>query len=276
MYSEDQPGAAGAVGQLRECTAQLVRLAKSRGVAVLLVGHVTKEGQLAGPRVLEHMVDTVLYFADDTASRFRVIRAVKNRYGAVNELGVFAMTETGLREVRNPSAIFLTRHARPVPGSVITVTRDGSRPLLCEVQALVAATQASNPRRVAVGMEHNRLALLLAILQRHAGVAMFDQDVFVNVVGGLMVSETALDLPVLMAALSSVRDRPVSPGLVAFGELGLAGEVRPVRAGEERLREAAKQGFGRAVVPAANAPRQAIDGIEVLPVASVHEVLALV
>jgi DNA repair protein RadA/Sms len=276
MYSESSPGAAGAVSQLRECAAQLVRLAKEGGPAVFLVGHVTKDGQLAGPRVLEHMVDTVLYFENDTASRYRVMRSVKNRFGPVNELGVFAMTEDGIREVKNPSAIFLTRHPKPVPGSVITVTREGTRPLLCEVQALVAETQASNPRRVAVGMEHNRLALLLAVLQRHAGVAMYDQDVFVNVVGGLTVNETALDLPVLLAVLSSVRNRAVPAELVAFGEVGLAGEVRPVRAGEERLREAAKQGFRRALVPVANAPRKAIEGLEVQAVASVHEVLALV
>jgi len=276
MVSEGVPGYAGSVSQVREGAAQLTRFAKQRGVTVVLVGHVTKEGTLAGPRVLEHTVDSVLYFENDAASRWRVIRAVKNRFGAVNELGVFAMTEDGLREVKNPSAIFLSRHPKPVPGSVVAVTREGSRPLLVEVQALVAAAATHNPRRLAVGIEPNRLALLLAVLSRHAGVATHDQDVFLNLVGGLTVNETALDLAVALAVLSSVRNRPVHPELVVFGELGLAGELRPVPHGEERLREAVKQGFKRVVLPAANAPRVVPAGIEVVPAHDLHAVLALV
>lgn len=263
VYTETLQSAPGAVGQLRESTAQLVRFAKQTGTAVFLVGHVTKEGTLAGPRVLEHMVDTVLYFEGDPGSPFRVIRAVKNRFGAVNELGVFGMTEGGLREVSNPSAIFLSRHKDEVPGSVVTVTREGSRPLLVEVQALVDESPLANPRRVALGLEQNRLAMLLAVLHRHGGVAMYDQDVYVNVVGGVRITEPSADLPVLLASLSSFRNRPLPRGLVVFGELGLAGEIRPVPSGQERLREAAKHGFDRAIIPKANAPRRAISGMRV-------------
>jgi DNA repair protein RadA/Sms len=256
LYAEALDSAPGSVSQLRECAAQLVRFAKGSGTTVILVGHVTKEGAIAGPRVLEHMVDTVLYFEHDAGSRYRILRAVKNRFGAVNELGVFAMTDAGLREVSNPSAIFLSRHEEPVPGSVITVTRQGSRPLLVEVQALVDASQIGNPRRVALGMESNRLAMLLAVLHRHAGVSLGDQDVFVNVVGGMRIQETAADLPLLLAAMSSLKGKPVAADLIVFGEVGLAGEIRPVQGGEERLQEAAKHGFRRALVPEANRPRK--------------------
>jgi len=265
VYTEELESSPGAVGQLREASARLVRFAKQSGTAVFLIGHVTKEGTIAGPRVLEHMVDTVLYFESEVGSRYRIVRAVKNRFGAANEIGVFAMTEEGLREVRNPSAIFLSRHEQPVAGSIVTVTREGSRPLLVEVQALVDESHLGNPRRVAVGLEPNRLALLLAVLHRHGGVAMYDRDVFVNIVGGMRIAETAADLPALLAALSSHRDRPIARETIAFGELGLAGEVRPVPYGEERLREAAKHGFRRALVPAGNAPRHAIEGMEVVP-----------
>lgn len=272
IHSESLQSAPGAVAQLRETAAQLVRLAKQTDIAVFLVGHVTKEGIIAGPRVLEHMVDTVLYFENDAGSRYRVIRAVKNRFGAVNELGVFVMADAGLKEVKNPSAIFLSKHDGPVSGSAVTVTREGSRPLLLEVQALVDSSHLGNPRRVAVGMEQNRLSMLLAVLHRHGGIAMADQDVFVNVVGGLRVAETAADLPVLLAALSSFRDRPLDAGLVMFGEVGLAGEVRPVYNGEERLREAAKHGFGRAIVPKGNAPRSLkIEGMKIVPVQRLSE-----
>jgi DNA repair protein RadA/Sms len=240
---------------------------------VLFIGHVTKEGQLAGPRVLEHMVDTVLYFEGDAGSRFRMIRAVKNRFGAVNELGIFAMTEQGLRAVANPSAIFLSRHEQPVSGSVILVTREGTRPLLVEVQALVAESHLSNPRRVAVGLDANRLAMLLAVLTRHGGPALYDHDVFVNVVGGVRVTETAADLPLVIAALSSFTDQPLPAGMVAFGEIGLAGELRPVPDGQQRLREAAKHGFGRAIIPAANAPKQTPKDLEVLPIRTLSEAL---
>ncbi|TDU25886.1 DNA repair protein RadA/Sms [Panacagrimonas perspica] len=258
LYTDTLDSAPGSVSQLRECAAQLVRQAKASGTTVILVGHVTKEGAIAGPRVLEHMVDTVLYFEHDPGSRFRLIRAVKNRFGAVNELGVFAMTDTGLKEVSNPSALFLSRHEEPVPGSVITVTRQGSRPLLVEVQALVDRSMVGNPRRVALGLEGNRLNMLLAVLHRHGGVALGDQDVFVNVVGGMRISEPAADLPLLLAALSSFRGRPLPTDLVVFGEVGLAGEIRPVQGGEERLVEAAKQGFKRALVPEANRPRKSV------------------
>lgn len=267
VFSEALSSAPGSVSQLRESAALLVRHAKASGTALILVGHVTKEGVIAGPRVLEHMVDTVLYFETERTSRFRVIRAAKNRFGAVNELGVFAMTDGGLREVANPSAIFLSRHDQAVPGSLVTVTREGSRPLLIEVQALVDASHLHNPRRLTLGPDANRLAMLLAVAHRHGGIALADQDVFVNVVGGMRVTETGLDLPVLLAALSSFRDRALPTDLVAFGELGLAGEIRPVPGCEERLREAAKHGFRRAIVPAGNAPRRGRDvGIEVVAV----------
>jgi DNA repair protein RadA/Sms len=274
MFTETLQSAPGSVAQLRESTAMLVRFAKHSGTAVLLVGHVTKEGAIAGPRVLEHMVDTVLYFENDAGSRYRVIRAVKNRFGAANELGVFAMTEDGLKEVKNPSAIFLSRHAEAVSGSAITVIREGSRPMLIEVQALVDDSQLSNPRRVAVGLDANRISMLLAVMHRHSGIAMAGQDVFVNVVGGLRVNETAADLPVLMAALSSFKDRPLPNDLILFGEVGLAGEIRPVYNGEERLREAAKHGFKRAIVPKGNAPRKGgVEGIEVIQVNRLSEAL---
>ena len=263
LYSEALQSAPGSVGQVRECAAQLVRYAKQTRTALFLVGHVTKDGQLAGPRVLEHMVDTVLYFEGESGSRYRVIRAVKNRFGAINELGVFAMTDKGLREVSNPSAIFLSRHETPVAGSVIMVAREGSRPLLVEMQALVDESHAPSPRRLALGLEQNRLAMLLATLHRHAGIAMYDQDVYVNVVGGVRVAETAADLAVLLSVVSSFRDRPLPQDLVVFGEVGLAGEIRPVPGGEDRLREAAKHGFRRAIVPRANAPRRPVKGMEV-------------
>ncbi len=273
VYTELLQSAPGSVGQVRESAAQLVRFAKHTGTALFLVGHVTKEGTLAGPRVLEHMVDTVLYFESDQGSRFRVIRAFKNRFGAVNELGVFAMTDRGLRQVGNPSAIFLSRHDEPVPGSVIMVTREGSRPLLVEVQALVDESHLSNPRRLTQGLDAGRLAMLLAVLHRHGGVATHDQDVFVNVVGGVRVSETGADLAVVLSVLSSLRDRPLSGDLVVFGELGLAGEIRPVQSGEDRLREAAKHGFRRAIVPRANAPRLTPEGLDVMAISRLQEAL---
>lgn len=276
VYTTILQSAPGSVAQVRESAAQLVRFAKQTGTVLFLVGHVTKEGTLAGPRVLEHMVDTVLYFEGDAGERYRVVRAIKNRYGAVNELGVFAMTDKGLKEVRNPSSIFLSRHEKPVAGSVVMVTMEGTRPLLVEVQALVDDSQLSNPRRVTLGLEQNRLAMLLAVQHRHGGIHMSDQDVFVNVVGGVRVSETAADLPVLLAVLSSFRDKPLPTDLIVFGEVGLAGEIRPVPNGQERLREAAKLGFKQAVVPAANAPKGSIKGINVYPVLRFSEAIDVV
>jgi len=273
ISSEELQSAPGGVAQVRECAARLVRHAKDQGVALFLVGHVTKEGTLAGPRVLEHMVDTVLYFEGEGTSRWRMVRAVKNRFGAVNELGVFAMTDQGLKPVSNPSAIFLSRHEEPVAGSVVMVTREGTRPLLVEVQALVDSSPLSNPRRVTLGLEQNRLSMLLAALHRHAGIAMFDQDVYVNVVGGVRIAETAADLAVLVACLSSFRDRPLPTDLAVFGEVGLAGEIRPVPNGEERLREAAKHGFARAIVPHKNAPKRPPEGLEVKAVSRLSEVV---
>lgn len=275
IYTDTIQSAPGSVSQVRESAAQLVRYAKQTQTALFLVGHVTKEGTLAGPRVLEHMVDTVLYFEGDSGSRYRLVRAMKNRFGAVNELGVFAMTDKGLREVSNPSAIFLSRHDEAVPGSVIMVTLEGSRPLLVEVQALVDDSQLSNPRRVTTGLEHNRIAMLLAVLHRHAGVVTFDQDVFANVVGGVRVTETAADLAVILAVMSSLRNRTLPQDLVVFGEVGLAGEIRPVPNGQERLQEAAKHGFKRAVVPKGNAPRKPIDGLQITPVSRLEELLDL-
>ena len=254
VFTEVLQSAPGAVAQVRECAAQLTRFAKQTGTTVFLVGHVTKEGALAGPRALEHIVDTVLYFEGGGENRYRMIRAVKNRYGAVNELGVFVMTDRGLREVSNPSAIFLTRSGEPAPGAATLVTREGSRPLLVEVQALVDHSYLSPPRRVAVGMDQNRLSMLLAVLHRHAGIATHDQDIYVNVVGGIRLTETAADLAVLMAALSSLRNRPLPGDLIVFGEVGLSGELRPAQEGQERLREAGKHGFKRAIIPAANLP----------------------
>ncbi|MDN5924403.1 MAG: DNA repair protein RadA [Xanthomonadales bacterium] len=256
IWTELLTAAPGSVSQVRESAAKLVRFAKETGTSVLLVGHVTKEGGIAGPRVLEHMVDAVLYFEGEAGSRFRVLRAFKNRFGAVNELGVFAMSDKGLREVPNPSAIFLSAHSEPTAGSVVMVTREGTRPLLVEVQALVDQSSLGNPRRVALGLEQNRLAMLLAVLHRHGGVAAYDQDVFVNVVGGIRVQETAADLPVLLAIRSSLRDRPLPNKIVVFGEVGLSGEIRPVPNGEDRLKEAAHHGFQRAIVPKANAPKK--------------------
>jgi DNA repair protein RadA/Sms len=275
IYTDVVQSAPGSVSQVRESAAQLVRYAKQTRTALFLVGHVTKEGTLAGPRVLEHMVDTVLYFEGDSGSRYRLVRAMKNRFGAVNELGVFAMTDKGLREVSNPSAIFLSRHDEAVPGSVIMVTLEGSRPLLVEVQALVDDSQLSNPRRVTTGLEHNRLAMLLAVLHRHAGVVTFDQDVFANVVGGVRVTETAADLAVILAVMSSLRNQTLPQDLVVFGEVGLAGEIRPVPNGQERLQEAAKHGFKRAVVPKGNAPRKPVAGLEVTAVSRLEELLNL-
>lgn len=274
MFSQAISSAPGSVSQVRESAGQLVRFAKQSGVSVIVVGHVTKEGALAGPRVLEHMVDTVLYFEGSGNDRFRVLRAVKNRFGAVNELGVLAMTDAGLKAVTNPSAIFLSGHGQQsVAGSVVTVTWEGTRPLLVEIQALVDDSPLSNPRRVNVGLEQNRLAMLLAVVHRHAGIGMFDQDVYVNVVGGMRVSETAADLPMLFAALSSFRDRAIDPELVTFGEVGLAGEIRPVPNGQDRLREAAKHGFTRAVVARQNKPKAAIAGLEVIAVSRIDEAI---
>ncbi|MDN5862983.1 MAG: DNA repair protein RadA, partial [Salinisphaera sp.] len=255
--------------------AMLVRYAKATETVLVRVGHVTKEGVIAGPRVLEHMVDTVLYFEAGQDTRFRVIRAAKNRFGAVNELGVFAMGDAGLREVSNPSAIFLSRHSDAVPGSVVMVTREGTRPLLVEVQVLVDACHGNHPRRIALGPEPARLAMLLAVLHRHGGVALGDQDVFVNVVGGMRVTETGIDLAIVLAAVSSFRDRPLPRDTGVFGELGLAGEIRPVPGGEERLREAAKHGFKRAIVPRANAPKKTrqMEGIEVVAVERLGQAL---
>jgi DNA repair protein RadA/Sms len=273
MHTELSESSPGSAVQVRESAARLVRFAKETATTVLIIGHVTKEGLIAGPRILEHMVDTVLYFESEPGSRFRVVRAVKNRFGAANEIGVFAMADEGLKEVRNPSAIFLSRPELPVPGSVVTVAREGSRPLLVELQALVDEAQGMSARRVAVGFESSRLALLLAVLHRHGGVSTSGQDVFVNVVGGVRISETAADLPAVLAVLASLRNRPVAPDIVCFGELGLTGEVRPVPFGEERLREAAKQGFRRALVPAANAPRKPIEGLAVQGVGRLEQAL---
>jgi len=273
IYTEQLQSAPGSVAQVRESTAQLVRFAKQMGTAIFLVGHVTKEGTLAGPRVLEHMVDTVLYFEGEQGSQFRLIRTIKNRFGAVNELGVFAMTDKGLREVANPSAIFLSKHQKEVPGSAILVTREGTRPLLVEVQSLVDESHSSNPRRVTLGMDQNRLNMLLAVLHRHGGIGMFDQDVYINVVGGVRITETAADLPVLLAVLSSFRDRPLPHDLAIFGEVGLAGEIRPVPSGQERLQEAAKHGFKRVILPRANAPKRPVDGVEVIAVDRLSDAL---
>ncbi|GAB4182481.1 MAG: DNA repair protein RadA [Wenzhouxiangellaceae bacterium] len=253
LYADDISSAPGSVSQVRECAARLTRLAKQSGCVLFLVGHVTKEGSIAGPRVLEHMVDTVLYFESDSGSRYRMLRAVKNRFGAVNELGVFAMGDEGLREVANPSAIFLSQRDQPVPGSAVLVTREGTRPLMVEVQALVDENRYGNPRRVAVGVEANRLLLLLAVMHRHSGIQIHDQDVFINVVGGLRVQETAADLALLLAVWSSLRGRPLPIDLAAFGEIGLSGELRPVPNGEERMRAAAGQGFRTILLPKANA-----------------------
>ncbi len=275
IYTELSQSAPGSITQVRESAAQLVRFAKQTNTALFLVGHVTKEGTLAGPRVLEHMVDTVLYFEGDSGERYRMIRAIKNRFGAVNELGLFAMTETGLKTVNNPSAIFLSRHDEPVAGSVITVTREGNRPLLIEVQALVDESHLGNPRRVTLGLDQNRLSMLLAVLHRHGGIPMYDQDVFINIVGGVRVTETAADTGMLLSILSSFRDQPLPPKLFTFGEIGLAGEIRPVPNGQERLKEAAKHGFTHAVIPKGNMPKpQDIPAdMEIIGVTRVSELL---
>ncbi len=271
MYSDALTSAPGSVAQVRECAAQLTRVAKQTGVTMILVGHVTKEGALAGPRVLEHIVDTVLYFEGDTQSSYRLVRAIKNRFGAVNELGVFAMTEKGLKGVSNPSALFLSQHDSQVPGSCVMVTQEGTRPLLVEIQALVDTSHLPNARRLSVGLEQNRLAMLLAVLHRHAGIAAFDQDVFINAVGGVKITEPAADLAVLLAINSSMRNKPLPRGLVVFGEVGLAGEIRPAPRGQERLREAAKLGFSLAVIPKANAPKAKIEGMSIIAVERIEE-----
>jgi len=274
LYSDALSSAPGSVAQVRECAAQLTRVAKTMNITMILVGHVTKEGALAGPRVLEHIVDTVLYFEGDTHSSFRLVRAIKNRFGAVNELGVFAMTERGLKGVSNPSALFLSQHDTQVPGSCVMVTQEGTRPLLVEIQALVDSSHAPNARRLSVGLEQNRLAMLLAVLHRHAGVAAFDQDVFINAVGGVKIAEPAADLAVLLAINSSMRNKPLPRQLVVFGEVGLAGEIRPAPRGQERLREAAKLGFTMAMIPKANAPKQPIDGLEIIAVDRIEEAMS--
>ncbi len=271
IYSDALTSAPGSVAQVRECSAQLTRVAKQTGTTIILVGHVTKEGSLAGPRVLEHIVDTVLYFEGDTQSSFRLVRAFKNRFGAVNELGVFAMTEKGLKGVSNPSALFLSQHEGQVPGACVMVTQEGTRPLLVEIQALVDASHLPNARRLSVGLEQNRLAMLLAVLHRHAGIAAFDQDVFINAVGGVKITEPAADLAVLLAIHSSMRNKALPRGLVVFGEVGLAGEIRPAPRGQERLREAAKLGFSIALIPKANAPKQAIEGMRIVAVERIDQ-----
>lgn len=274
VYLPEVAASAGGVSQLRECAAALVRYAKSTGTTVLIIGHVTREGTIAGPKVLEHLVDTVLYFESDAGSRYRIVRATKNRFGAVNELAFFAMTESGLKEIANPSAIFLARPTEIAAGSLVTVAREGGRPLLVEIQGLVDPMRFGNPRRVAQGLDSTRLAMLLAVLNRHGGLSLQDHDVFANVVGGLSLHETASDLPVLLTLASSLRDKPLPATLVAFGEVGLTGEVRPVAYGEERLREAAKQGFRVALVAADNAPRKPIEGLQVKSVSRLSEALA--
>ena len=275
IFTSDTASAPGSVSQVRESAAKLVRFAKQANIALFLVGHVTKEGVLAGPRVLEHMVDTVLYFEGDCNSRFRIVRAVKNRFGAVNELGIFAMSDKGLQEVKNPSAIFLSRQSSAA-GSVVMVTWEGTRPLLVEVQALVTDSHLANPRRVVVGLEQNRLSMLLAALHRHGGVATYDQDVFVNVVGGLRITETAADLPILLAVVSSLKNKPLSHNMAIFGEVGLGGEIRPVQNGNIRLKEAAKHGFRQIIVPLANAPKNKSAGLEIIAVKNVSAALQVV
>lgn len=272
IFTELLQSAPGSVAQVRESCAQLVRYAKRTGTALFFVGHVTKDGQLAGPRVLEHMVDTVLYFEGDSGSRFRVIRAFKNRFGAVNEIGVFSMTEQGLKEVSNPSAMFLSNREEGGSGGAVMVTMEGSRPLLVEVQSLVDESHLGNPRRVTVGLDGNRLAMLLAVLHRHGGIATYDQDVFVNVVGGVRLNETAADLALVLAVYSSLRDQPLPRNLLVFGEIGLSGEIRPVPNGQDRLKEASKHGFTRAVIPKGNLPKRSIEGIEVVGVRRLSEV----
>ena len=275
LWTEALQSAPGSVAQVRECAAQLTRHAKRAGCALFMIGHVTKEGAIAGPRVLEHIVDTVLYFEGDPHSSFRLVRAVKNRFGAVNELGVFAMTDKGLKGVSNPSRLFLSSHEKPVAGSCVLATIEGTRPLLVEIQALVDSAHTPNPRRLAVGLEQNRLAMLLAVLHRHAGIATWEQDVFVNAVGGVRIGEPAADLAVCLAAVSSLSDRAIAEKVAVFGEIGLAGEVRPAPRGQDRLREAAKLGFEKAIVPRANLPKARISGLEVLPVERIEQAVQL-
>ena len=275
LWSETLQSAPGSVAQVRECAAQLTRHAKRSGTTLVFIGHVTKEGAIAGPRVLEHIVDTVLYFEGDPNSSFRLVRAVKNRYGAVNELGVFAMTDKGLRGVTNPSALFLSTHDKPIAGSCVLATIEGTRPLLVEIQALVDAAHAPNPRRLSVGLEQNRLAMLLAVLHRHAGIATWEQDVFVNAVGGVRIGEPAADLAVTLAIVSSLTDRPIAEKVAVFGEIGLAGEVRPAPRGQERLREAAKLGFTKLIIPRANQPKAKLAGVEILAVERVDQAVQL-
>lgn len=273
VVSEELSSAPGSVAQLRECVGRIVQFAKQNDIAVFLIGHVTKEGAIAGPRVVEHMVDTVLYFESDPASRFTIVRAVKNRFGASSEMGVLAMTELGFKEVRNPSAIFLSAEHLQRAGSLVSVTWEGSRPLLVEIQALVADGASNHPKRLAQGVDQSRLSLLVAVLQRHAGLSLMSDDIFVNVAGGLRINETASDLPVTLAIVSSFRDRACGGKTISFGEIGLAGEVRPVKFGSERLAEAAKQGFDRAIVPKANAPKRPPKGLDIVPVTTVTEAL---
>jgi DNA repair protein RadA/Sms len=273
IYTDELPSAPGSVNQLRACTAELVTMAKRTGIAVMLVGHVTKDGQIAGPRVLEHMVDTVLYFENEAGSRYRVLRTVKNRFGAANELGIFIMTETGMREVKNPSAIFLSSRDEPLSGSVVTVIHQGSRPLLVEVQALTDRSGGGPPRRVAIGLDQNRLILLLAVLHRHGRISVHDDDVFLNVVGGVKIVETSADLAALTATVSSLTELAIPRSVVVFGEVGLAGEIRPVPYGEERLREAAKLGFTHAIAPTANVPQRPIEGLTIVGVVSLKDAL---
>ena len=275
MHLSDIQSSPGSVAQVRECASFLTRYAKTRQVAIIMVGHVTKDGTLAGPKVLEHAIDCSLLLEGEADSRFRTLRSHKNRFGAVNELGVFGMTEQGLREVKNPSAIFLSRGDEQTPGSSVMVLWEGTRPLLVEIQALVDHSMLANPRRVAVGLEQNRLALLLAVLHRHGGLQMSDQDVFVNVVGGVKVGETGADLALLLALISSFRNRPLPQDLVVFGEVGLAGEIRPVTSGQERISEAAKHGFKRAIVPFANKPKSAVENMEVFTVKKLADALAI-
>lgn len=274
IYSETLQSVPGSVAQVRECAARLTRFAKTSGTCIVLVGHVTKDGTLAGPRVLEHMVDTVLYFEGDTHSAFRLIRAFKNRFGAVNELGVFAMTEKGLREVGNPSALFLSHHGVRVPGTCVMVTQEGTRPLLVEIQALVDEAHAPSPKRLCVGLEQNRLAMLLAVLHRHAGIPCFDQDIFINAVGGVKITEPGADLAVMLAIVSSLKNQVLPEKTVIFGEIGLAGEVRPVQRGQERIKEAAKLGFTCAVIPKANQSRQVVKEIKIIAVERVEEAVS--
>jgi len=274
MHSSDVPSAPGSVSQVRECAAYLIQYAKQTNTVLFLVGHVTKEGNLAGPKVLEHMIDCFVMLEGGTDSKFRILRSQKNRFGAVNELGVFAMTEQGMKEVKNPSAIFLARTEEDSAGSLVMVLWEGTRPLLVEIQALVDTSPLGNPRRVAVGLEQNRLAMLLAVLHRHGGLYMADQDVFVNVVGGVKVSETSADLALLLAIVSSFKDKPIDRDTVVFGEVGLAGEIRPVQGGQERLQEAAKHGFKRAIVPKANVPKRRVEGLEVIGVNKIEQALA--